>query len=103
MKDFKDLADNLVSKIDDPLERKASSEELYSHMLDMYDDLIADNLDMDEAVSRVLNNFNNTYVLKDLYRFAHINHLNKNKVILFIILTFIVFILLYALIYSMFA
>ncbi len=103
MKIFKNLAKDLVKKIDDPIERKVSSEELYSYMLDMYDEFIESNLNEEEAIKKVVENFNDVSGLKESYKSSHIHSVNKNKLILFIFITFVVFILLYLFIYSIFA
>lgn len=102
MKPFLDLSKSLTKLIDDPIERLNSQKELYSHMLDMYDDLIKQGEEQEIAVAKTLISFNVDEISADL-KDSHIHRLNKKKLFIFVFVIITTLVLLYLFIYWMFA
>lgn len=102
MKPFLDLSKSLTKLIDDPIERLNSQKELYSHMLDMYDDLIKQGEEQEIAVAKTLISFNVDEISTDLQD-SHIHRLNKKKLFIFVFVIITTLVLLYLFIYWVFA
>lgn len=72
-------AKKMASSINDPLERKETENEIYSNLLESYEEILETNPDKEEALRLTLHNFGEMEEVEGELKQAHIRKLNKKS------------------------
>lgn len=78
MDELRQYAKQMASSITDPLERKETEKELYSNLLESYEELCKSHVNKQEALQLTLENFGEMEEVEEELKQAHIKKSTKN-------------------------
>lgn len=103
MKELKKVAKKMASAINDPIERKEAVNEIYQHLLESYEEFREESYTHKEALKMSIEHFGESKEMEDELKQAHIKPLNRKSWLIILSTSFIFLIVLYLLLFFVFA
>lgn len=102
MNELRQYAKRMARSINDPLERKETENELYSNLLEAYEELRKSHPNKKEALQLTLENFGEIEEVGEELKQAHIKKINKKSLWAIVGFTMLIVIVLYSLLLIIF-
>lgn len=99
---LKKHAKKLAQSINDPIERRETRKELYSHLLDSYEEFCKTSAKDEEALQLTIDQFGEMNEMKTELKEAHIKRVNKRSLLIMVGSALIILVILFGLLMVIF-
>lgn len=103
MEPLRKIAKDATKNIDDVFERKQAQTEIYTSLMDAYDQEMLQQNNSEKAIQTVVDNFGYEDQMSDELKRAHLRKLGLKQILYLCSATFVFFILLYLLVFWLFS